>query len=121
MIDLFDWTPPAGYPVAPGYKENTTSRDAAKAAGLTASQMRDDLMVLYRGIWPAGMTADEAAGKLGRSILTVRPRITELRKLSLLMPALQPAKPDQDAKPMRRPNASGQMATVLVCKRPETP
>jgi hypothetical protein len=33
--DLFSWTPPEGYPIMPGHKEPTTSKDAAKAAGLT--------------------------------------------------------------------------------------
>lgn len=113
--DLFAWKPPAGYPHAPGYKEQTTSKDAAKAAGITACQMREDLLTLYRGVWPAGMTADEAAAKIGRSILTVRPRISELRKLGELHPALTAG---PDPKPARRKNASGQMATVLVCRQP---
>ena len=61
MTDLFEWTPPEGYPNAPGWKEETTSRDAAKAMGIMACRMRDDVLTLYRAAWPAGMTADEVA------------------------------------------------------------
>lgn len=117
MTDLFDWTPPPGYPNAPGWKERTTSRDAAKAMGITGCRMRDDLLTLYRALWPAGMTADEAAAKIGRSLFAVRPRITELRRLGELHPALLVGA----EKSLRRPNASGMMATVLVCRKPENP
>lgn len=114
--DLFAWKSPATYPQAPGFKEETTSKDAAKAMGITASKMREDLLTLYRTAWPAGMTADEAATKYGRSVFAVRPRITELRKLGDLYPALGTS--SGEPKIMRRANASGMMATVLVCKKP---
>jgi len=113
--DLFAWKPPAVYPETPGYKEETTSKDAAKAIGLNASRMREDLLTLYRAAWPEGMTADEAAAKLGRSVFAVRPRITELRRLGDISPSIDPL----NKKPFRRPNSSGMMATVLVCKKPE--
>lgn len=113
--DLFAWKPPAEYPNAPGYKEDTTSKDAAKAMGISASRLRADLLTLYQTAWPAGMTADEAATKIGRTVFAIRPRITEMRKLGDLMPCLTAG---PDAKPMRRANASGMMATVLVCRRP---
>lgn len=114
--DLFAWKPPATYPGAPGYKEETTSKEAAKAMGITASQLRKDLLTIYRTAWPAGLTADEAAAKVGRTVFAVRPRITELRKLKELHPAMTGGGPG--AKPLRRPNASGMAATVLVCRRP---
>lgn len=117
MTDLFEWTPPESYPNAPGWKEETTSRDAAKAMGITACRMRSDVLTLYRAAWPAGMTADEVAVKLGRSLFAVRPRVSELRKLGELFPALTAG---PDSKPQRRANASGMMATVLVCKKPES-
>lgn len=113
--DLFEWKPPATYPQAPGFKEETTSKDAAKAMGITASQLRKDILTLYQTEWPRGMTADEVAARLNRTVFAVRPRVTELRKLKELHPALVPG---TDAKPMRRQNASGMMATVLVWKRP---
>jgi hypothetical protein len=80
--------------------------------------MRADVLTLYRGAWPAGMTADEVAAKLGRSLFAVRPRVSELRRLGDLMPVLTAG---PDPKPQRRANASGMMATVLVCKKPENP
>lgn len=113
--DLFERKPPATYPQTPGFKEPTTSKDAAKAMGITASKMREDLLTLYRTAWPAGLTADEAAAKIGRTVFAVRPRITELRQLGDLMPVLGAG---PDPKPLRRANVSGMMATVLVCKRP---
>lgn len=115
--DLFAWKPPTIYPEAPGFKEETTSKDAAKAIGLNASRMREDLLTLYRTEWPGGLTADEAARKIGRSVFAVRPRITELRRLGDLYPAL--ATGSGDVTVMRRKNESGIMATVLVCKKPE--
>jgi predicted ArsR family transcriptional regulator len=48
-----------------------------------------------------GMTADECAGRLGLSILTVRPRVTELSRLGKLR--------DSGA---RRANGSGKKAIV---------
>jgi len=113
--DLFAWKPPASYPNAPGYKEETTSKDAAKEMGISASKLRADLLKLYQTAWPAGMTADEAAAKVGRSVFAIRPRITEMRQLGDLHPALTAG---PNSKPMRRANASGMMATVLVCRRP---
>jgi hypothetical protein len=114
--DLFAWKPPAEYPNAPGYKEDTTSKDAAKAMGISASKLRADLLVLFQTAWPAGMTADEAAAKIGRSVFAIRPRITEMRKLGQLFPCLTAG---PDPKPMRRANkSSGMGATVLVCGRP---
>lgn len=115
--DLFAWKPPATYPQAPGYKEETTSKEAARKMGINASRMRADLLVLYQTAWPAGMTADEAAEKIGRSVFAVRPRVTELRKLGDLYPALGTS--SGEPKVMRRKNASGMAATVLVCKKPE--
>jgi hypothetical protein len=53
--------------------------------------MREDLMKVYEVAWPAGLTADEAAAKLERTLFAVRPRVSELRRLGLLFPALYPA------------------------------
>lgn len=116
--DLFAWKPSATYPQAPGFKEETTSKDAAKAMGITASKMREDLLTIYRTAWPAGLTADEAAERVGRSVFAVRPRITELRQLGELFPRFGSNHGTLNAKPDRRANASGMMATVLVCRRP---
>lgn len=93
MADLFR------YPVAPGAQDRDTSREAADVASNTSAMLRARaLAVLERS---RGMTADEVAGKLGLSILSIRPRITELSRLGKVR--------DSGA---RRHNASGRRAIV---------
>jgi hypothetical protein len=114
VTDLFDWQPP--YPKSPGWTEPTTSRDAARRIAPKVQTLRDQVMVAYRAAWPAGLTADEVAAKIGKSILSVRPRVTELRGLGELMIQI----PDRsNPKPICRKNESGADAVVLVCKKPE--
>ena len=66
------------YPHSPGWKEATTSLDAAEAieshADTVSAQVLAALSITH------GMTADEIATLLNESILTVRPRVTELFK-----------------------------------------
>lgn len=93
MTDLFR------YPIAAGAQDPDTSRAAADVAGNTSAQLRARaLAVLERS---RGLTADEVAGRLGLSILSIRPRITELARLGRVR--------DSGS---RRPNASGRNAIV---------
>lgn len=93
MSDLFT------YPHAPGAQDRDTSRAAADHAAETAPQLRGRaLAVLERS---NGLTADEVAGKLGLSILSIRPRLTELSRLGKVRDSGQ-----------RRTNASGRKAIV---------
>lgn len=93
MIDLFR------YPHEPGAQDRDTSRDAADEVAVNAPQMRARaLAVLERS---RGLTADEVAGKLGLSILSIRPRVTELSRLGKVRDS-----------GTRRPNASGRNAIV---------
>ncbi len=110
MPDLFDQKP---YPASPGYTEPTTSRDAAAKVAPRVKNLRYQVLAVYRSSWPGGLTADEVADRLGKSILSIRPRVTELRRTGDLMPCL-----DVDCKPTTRKNASGVGAAVLVCRRP---
>lgn len=114
MTDLFDWTQPAAYPDCPGWKEPTTSRDAAERVASEAKTLRDNALKVLRAAWPAGLTAHEVAARMGRSIMSIAPRLSELRKVDEVMPARR-----EDGKPLRRPNESGCTATVWVCRRPE--
>lgn len=69
MTDLFR------YPGTPGAQDRDTSRAAADAMAETAPQLRTRaLAVVERS---NGLTADEVAGRLGLSILSIRPRLTE--------------------------------------------
>lgn len=99
MADLF------AYPNTPGFKGRDTAEAAAASAAETAPILRARcLSVLERSM---GLTADEVAGRLGLSILSVRPRISELTRMSKVR--------DSGA---RRPNASGKKAIVWAAVRP---
>lgn len=93
MSDLFS------YPHHPGSQGRDTSQAAAEHAADTAPLLRTRaLAVLERS---NGLTADEVAGRLGLSILSIRPRITELARDGKVR--------DSGA---RRCNASGRKAIV---------
>src|SRR5688572_33192652 len=95
-----------GYPDRAGFKESTTSRDAAVAieAKGRARTLRDAVLAWY----DAGHqgTADECAAALGESVLAIRPRVTEL---SISTPT-RPARLERSGQ--RRCNASGHSAHV---------
>lgn len=88
----------------PGHKEGTTSRLAAMQAREDATILRS--LVLAR-IAEVPSTADEVAAALGRSVLSIRPRVSELRELKKVRPRLRP-----DGRQERRKNASGVSAIV---------
>lgn len=95
MIDLFR------YPETPGAQDRDTSRAAADFIAPTALQLRARaLAVVERS---NGLTADEVAGRLGLSILSIRPRLTELAHLGKVR--------DGGG---RRKNKSGRRAIVWV-------
>lgn len=91
-MDLFD------YPTAPGFKEPTTSLEAAASMVRHAPRLRDQCRQAL-GVEPA--TADEVAERLGLSILAVRPRITELFRQGVITETGE-----------RRENHSGRRAKV---------
>ncbi len=93
MTDLFS------YPNHPGAQDRDTSQAAADEIADRAPQLRARaLAVLERS---NGLTADEVAGRLGLSILSIRPRITELAQLGKVRDSGD-----------RRANASGRRAIV---------
>ncbi len=93
MTDLFH------YPAAPGAQDRDTSRAAAAAIAPTAARLRERVLTLFER--SKGLTADEAAGRLGLSILSVRPRVTELARAGKLRDS-----------GVRRKNGSGRSAIV---------
>jgi hypothetical protein len=93
MSDLFS------YPHSPGFKTNSTSRQAAQAMTSRASILRDRVEQLF--LTGATLTADECAAALHESVLAIRPRLSELVKKGLLVSTGE-----------RRKNASGMSATV---------
>jgi hypothetical protein len=88
------------YPDRPGFKSATSRESAHKIAG-HAKAVRNAALAEFIAIHPNGLTADELARRLHHSILTVRPRVSELRAAALVEPT-----------PERRRNESGHGATV---------
>lgn len=90
------------YPLSPGFKERSTSRDAAMAMKSTSETLRRRVLAEYRAAGAHGLTADEAAEKLGCSILAIRPRCSELKATGKI-----------EKTTMRRKNSSGMNAAVM--------
>lgn len=86
------------YPIEPGFKESDTSRKAAEAMTGSVVYLRE--LCLAR-VAQVPSTADEVAEWAGVSVLSMRPRMTELSKLGKVR--------DTGA---RRSNASGRSAKV---------
>jgi len=87
------------YPNAPGFKARDTSAEAAEAAKPKAPLLRNLCLDLL--IQSTGLTADEVAGRAGFSVLSIRPRLTELSALGLIVDSGE-----------RRRNDSGKRAIV---------
>ncbi len=89
----------ARYPATPGSRSDL---DTAKAA---AQDMASEAGTLRRGclaeLSGADLTADEIAARMGRSVLSIRPRISELRQFNQIKPTA-----------LRRRNHSGKSAVV---------
>ncbi|WP_398483575.1 hypothetical protein [Tardiphaga sp.] len=72
------------YPESPGFKVAGASQEAAEAIAPQAPRVRDRVLQCIRML--PGMTADEIAAALGLSILTVRPRVSELHRQGEIQP-----------------------------------
>lgn len=88
------------YPIGPGVKTDNpeTSREAANAIDGQVAALREQVL-LFLAFGAA--TADECASGIGQTILSVRPRLSELRAMGRIEPT-----------GLRRRNASGRSATV---------
>lgn len=87
------------YPDAPGHKARETSAAAAAAAADTAPFLR--ARVLDTLASAGDLTADECAGLLGLSVLSIRPRFSELARKGRIRETGE-----------RRENVSGRSAAV---------
>ena len=94
------------YPASPGFKTSGPSQDAAQAVSSTAKTLRDQVLKIIAAA-PAGLSADAAADLLGKFVLSVRPRVSELHRLGEIQSTAQRVK-----------NASGMSATVWVQSPP---
>ena len=88
------------YPFIPGAQDRDTSIAAADAIEAAAPTLRDLSLAAIRASG-TGLTADEAAATLGLSILSIRPRVTELGRLGEI-----------EDTGVRRNNDSGKKAIV---------
>lgn len=95
MSDLFT------YPHAPGWKARETSREAAESIGCAATLRQ----LAYALITVKSRTADEIAGALDKSVLSIRPRVAELARLGKVEDSGE-----------RRHNRSGKRAIVWRVK-----
>lgn len=80
-LPLFD---ESKYPIRPGFKESSTSKDAAREIHLAAHTLR---AMAYSALYRRQMTADEVAGVLKQSRLAIRPRLSELRFGAFIQPS----------------------------------
>lgn len=88
MMDLFDSQGVmaasglhAHYPHAAGYKDRDTSKEAAEK--IDASRLRKDCLRALAVLGAA--TADCVADYLDESVLSIRPRFTELRHMGKII------------------------------------
>ena len=100
MTDRFD------YPYRPGFKVAGPSQQAATAIAKTAKTLRDQVLQTI-AVAPGGITADQVAGQLGKSILSVRPRVSELKRMGEIRSTTARGK-----------NDSGMTASVWVLSPP---
>jgi hypothetical protein len=98
-LDLFGLPVAESYPIAPGHKGCGTSREAARRIHAHARTLRDRILAEFVGAFPLALAADEVADRTQSSILSARPRCSELRAAGLI-----------ESTPERRLNPSGMSA-----------
>jgi predicted ArsR family transcriptional regulator len=91
------------YPARPGYKTGDTSAQAAQKIAPKAETLREAVFLILR---KQCLTADEVAARLGESVLSIRPRLSELAAQNLI-----------EWTGERRKNASGMSARVWAALR----
>ena len=95
------------YPSSPGFKAVSTETSALAArrvSGRAGNLLKGVLAVLRH----SDCTADEVARLMGESVLAIRPRLSELHAMNLIVPT-----------PHRRMNESGHSAVVWQCHNPK--
>src|SRR5689334_14048637 len=93
------------YPHTPGYKDGDVSKRVAEAITPEAETLRGKVETLYRH--GAKASADRIAAALGRSVLAIRPRVSELVKQGKIKDTGE-----------RERNESGQPAKVYAWATP---
>ena len=91
------------YPHAPGFQARATSARAAQAEERNAGLLREQCLMLCQ---QHDLTADECADMLRKSVLSIRPRFSELAKQGEILDSGK-----------RRKNSSGHTPIVWSTKR----
>lgn len=91
------------YPDAPGWKGTDTSQQAAEHVQVKVSRLRAMVLTQLRLHGPS--TADEIAEYLSLSVLTIRPRVSELKRSGYVHDTGE-----------RRANKSGRRAAVMEAR-----
>ena len=68
----------------PGYKEYSTSKEAATKIASRSRQLREKTLDTIKRKGSYGATPEEVAEILNESILSIRPRFTELKIMKLI-------------------------------------
>ena len=89
------------YPYSPSWKKDGTSRDAALSMKPKVECIRTRALAILGNKHEYGATTDAVADLLHLSILSVRPRFTELKLMKKIIET-----------ELRRKNSSGKLATV---------
>ncbi len=89
------------YPYSPSWKKEGTSKDAAFSMKPKVESIRNKALKILSNKKDYGATTDEVADLLNLSILSVRPRFTELKLMKKIIET-----------ELKRKNSSGRLATV---------
>lgn len=90
--------------IAPFKERGGASEEAAKAIGPAAGDLRGLVARAFFDTYPNACTADEIAAQLRVTVLSCRPRVSELRAVGLIEPSGE----------RRRNRTSNQTATAWV-------
>ena len=94
-----------GYPFAPGWKREDSSREAAEAIKPSAEMLREKIYRAIKDAGSYGATADEASAAINVSPFAGRPRVTELRAVGRIKPSMENK---------RRPSSTGRSSIVWI-------
>lgn len=101
-LDLFGRAEEPRYPLRPGARHVDTSMDAADQMEKRAPLLRDACLQMLQRC-SGGLTADEIADRLVVSPLSIRPRLSELKRMGRVKDS-----------GVRRRNRSGKNAAVMI-------
>ena len=73
------------YPLKAGYKEQSTSKEAAAKVDSRAAILRTEAIEVFKRKRSYGATCEEVAEIMNEDITSIRPRITELKLLEYII------------------------------------